>query len=139
MIISCNSNNKKSKHADYSINKEDTTINLQLKDSYNRGKLIYIDMCVTCHMSNGKGAPKIFPPLAQSDYLKENQKASIRAIKKGLSGQINVNEVTYNNVMTSLGLSDDEVADVMNYINNSWGNNYGKIVTKEDVTKVIKN
>ena len=90
-------------------------------------------------MSNGKGAPKAFPPLAQSDYLKENQEASIRGVKKGMSGEIVVNGVTYNSVMTPLGLSNEEVADVMNYINNSWGNNYGEIITAEDVIKVIKN
>ena len=44
-----------------------------------------------------------------------------------MSGEINVNGVTYNNVMATMGLSDEEVADVMNYINNSWGNKYGSL------------
>ncbi len=77
--------------------------------------------------------------MAKSDYLKENQEASIKGIKKGMSGEIVVNGITYNSVMAPLGLSNEEVADVMNYINNSWGNNYGKIITTEDVIKVIKN
>lgn len=139
LIISCNSNNKKTNHSDYSINKENTALDPQLKDSYERGKLIYEDVCITCHMSKGEGAPKVFPPLAQSDYLKENQEASIKGIKKGMSGEIVVNGITYNSVMAPLGLSDEEVADAMNYINNSWGNDYGKMITTEDVTKVIKN
>ena len=139
LIISCNSNDKKNNHADYSIKKENAALDPQLKDSYERGQLVYNDLCITCHMSNGKGAPKAFPPLAQSDYLKENQEASIRGVKKGMSGKIIVNGITYNSIMAPLGLSNEEVADVMNYINNSWGNNYGKIITAEDVTKVIKN
>lgn len=139
LIVSCNSNNKKTNHSDYSINKENTALDPQLKDSYERGKLIYEDLCITCHMSKGEGAPKVFPPLAQSDYLKENQEASIKGIKKGMSGEIVVNGITYNSVMAPLGLSDEEVADAMNYINNSWGNDYGKMITTEDVTKVIKN
>lgn len=139
MVVSCNSNYKKNNHADYSIKKVNTALDPQLKDSYERGKIIYNDLCITCHMSNGKGAPKVFPPLAQSDYLKENQEASIKGIKKGMSGKIVVNGITYNSVMAPLGLSDKEVADVMNYINNSWGNNYSTMLTTEDVIKVIKN
>ncbi len=137
LIVSCN--NKKTNHVDYSMNKENISSDPQLKASIERGKLVYNDMCITCHMSNGEGTPKIFPPLAQSDYLKDNQEASIKGIKKGISGEIVVNNITYNSVMTPLGLSDKEVADVMNYINNSWGNNYGEMITTEDVTKVIKN
>ncbi|MAB48895.1 MULTISPECIES: c-type cytochrome [Winogradskyella] len=138
-LVSCNSNNKKNSQADYSINKETTALEPQLKDSYNRGKLVYDNMCITCHMSNGEGAPKVFPPLAQSDYLKDNQESSIKGVKNGISGKIIVNGISYNSVMTPLGLSDEEVADVINYINNSWGNKFGKFVTAEDVTKVIKN
>ena len=104
-----------------------------------RGKLVYDDLCITCHMADGKGAPGVFPPLAQSDYLKNKQKESIIGIKKGMKGEMVVNGITYNSLMTPLGLSDEEVADVMNYINNSWGNNYGELITPEEVTKVIKN
>ncbi|MCB0399782.1 MAG: cytochrome c [Winogradskyella sp.] len=139
LVVSCNSNNKKNTHEDYSINKENTILNPQQKNSYERGKLVYNNLCITCHMGNGEGAPRVFPPLAQSDFLKNNQEISIKAIKKGMSGEIVVNGITYNSVMAPLGLSDKEVADVMNYINNSWGNSYGKFITAEDVTKVIKN
>ncbi|WP_426429765.1 c-type cytochrome [Winogradskyella sp. HB-48] len=139
LVVSCNYDNKKTNIADYSLNKENTSSDPQLKASIERGKLVYEDLCITCHMGNGEGAPKVFPPLAQSDYLKENQEASIKGIKEGMSGEIVVNGITYNSVMAPLGLSDEEVADVMNYINNSWGNSYGKFITTEDVTKVIKN
>ncbi len=67
-------------------------------------------------MPNGKGVPKAFPPLADSDYLRENQNESIKAVKYGMSGEIIVNGITYNSAMAPLGLSDEEVADVMNYI-----------------------
>lgn len=139
LVTSCNSTDKKNNNAEYSANTTNNTLDPQLKDSYERGKAVYNDLCITCHMSNGEGAPKAFPPLAQSDYLKNNQEASIKGAKKGISGKIVVNGITYNSVMTPLGLSDEEVADVMNYINNSWGNNYGKMITAEDVIKVIKN
>lgn len=109
-----------------------------LKASMQRGAEIYADFCVSCHLPNGKGVERIYPPLANSDYLKKNREASIKAIKYGLQGSITVNGKKYNNVMTPLGLSDDEIADVMNYITNSWGNKNDKIVTKAEVTKVKK-
>ncbi|MBP0904357.1 cytochrome c [Mariniflexile gromovii] len=103
-----------------------------------RGEEIYTDFCVTCHLPNGKGVEKVYPPLANSDYLLKNREASIKAIKFGMQGEITVNGKKYNTVMAPLGLSDDEVADVMNYINNSWGNKNDKMVTEAEVSKVKK-
>lgn len=122
--------------------KEDyyTTIDqdAKFKESIKRGKEVYTDMCVTCHLANGEGIPKVYPPLAKSDYLMEKREASIRAIKYGLRGKIVVNGITYKNMMTRLGLLDDEVADVMNYITNSWGNKNEKMITVEEVKAVSK-
>lgn len=109
-----------------------------LKSSIARGQEIYTDFCVSCHLPNGKGVERVYPPLANSDYLKKNREASIKAIKFGLQGSITVNGKKYNSVMTPLGLSDDEIADVMNYISNTWGNKNDKIVTKAEVSKVKK-
>lgn len=109
-----------------------------LKSSIKRGQEIYSDFCVTCHLPNGKGVERVFPPLANSDYLIKNREASIKAIKFGLQGSITVNGKKYNSIMAPLGLSDDEIADVMNYISNSWGNKNSKMVTKADVTKIKK-
>ena len=74
--------------------------------------------------------------MADSDYLREKQTESIKAVKNGMSGEIVVNGETYNSVMSPLGLSDQEVADVMNYINNSWGNKIDNLVTPEKVSKL---
>ncbi|MFI0430901.1 c-type cytochrome [Mariniflexile sp. HMF6888] len=109
-----------------------------LKASIERGEEIYTDFCVSCHLPNGKGVEKVYPPLANSDYLLKNREASIKGIKFGMSGEIVVNGKKYNNVMTPLGLSDDEIADVMNYINNSWGNKNDNIVTEAEVSKIKK-
>lgn len=106
--------------------------------SIERGKEIYTDFCVTCHMPNGEGMANVFPPLAKSDYLMANREASIRGIKYGQSGEIKVNGVTYNSAMSMMGLSDDEIADVMNYITNSWGNKNDDMVTEEEVSKITK-
>lgn len=112
--------------------------NTDIKESIKRGKEIYTDFCVVCHKDNGEGTLKVFPPLADSDYLRNNQKESIKGVKYGQSGKIKVNGIEYNGTMTDLGLTDEEVADVMNYINNSWGNKIKGTVTPEMVKKIGK-
>lgn len=110
----------------------------QLQESIARGQEIYTDFCMNCHMANGEGVENTFPPLANSDYLKNNQEASIRGIKYGQKGEITVNGKTYNGFMAPMGLSDDEVADVMNFINNTWGNSNRKMVTEKEVSEIKK-
>ncbi|MCB0689410.1 MAG: cytochrome c [Saprospiraceae bacterium] len=106
-----------------------------LEKSMERGKQVYLDFCVNCHMFEGEGVSGAFPPLAGSDYLLERREASIYAIKYGQKGEIIVNGEKYNNIMLPLYLSDTEVADVSNYILNSWGNK-GKYVTPEEVAAI---
>lgn len=109
-----------------------------LEESIQRGGEIYADFCVTCHLEKGEGVANTFPPLAESDYLIKNREASIRGVKYGQQGEIVVNGVTYNNAMAPLGLEDEEVADVMNYVMNSWGNTQEKMVTLEEVESIQK-
>ena len=109
-----------------------------LKESIVRGREIYNDFCVSCHLPNGKGVEKVYPPLAKSDFLLKEKIESIKAIKFGKTGRMVVNGKIYNGSMMPLGLSDDEVADVMNYITNAWGNKNDKIITEDDVAKIKK-
>lgn len=108
---------------------------IRQSESYANGQLVYEVFCMLCHMANGKGVPKAFPPLANSDYL-EDIKATINSIKYGLNGPIVVNGVKYNSVMAPMGLDDQEVADVTNFILNTWGNKYDKLITKQMVEKL---
>jgi len=109
-----------------------------LKESVARGREVYNDFCVSCHLPSGKGVEKVYPPLAKSDFLLKERIASIKAIKFGLTGRLVVNDKVYNGSMMPLGLSDDEVADVMNYISNSWGNKNDEMITEEEVSKIKK-
>lgn len=117
----------------YTISNQD-----KLQESIKRGSAVYEDFCINCHMANGEGIEATFPPLANSDYLKNNREASIKGIKYGQQGKITVNGKIYNGYMAPLGLDDAEVADVMNYINNSWGNVDKNMVTIEEVSMVKK-
>jgi mono/diheme cytochrome c family protein len=111
---------------------------LQDSASYKRGKEVYNDFCITCHLADGKGITGTFPPLDGSNWLTEKREKSIRAVKYGLQGPIEVNGENYNMAMAPLGLTDQEVADVMNYVMNSWSNSSKKPVTLDEVKAIEK-
>ena len=98
-------------------------------DSYMRGQMLYVDFCLRCHLPDGTGETGLIPPLANADFLQDIQ-ATVQSIKYGIHGPITVNGVIYNNTMAPMGLENDEIADVTNYILNSWGNTADMIVTE---------
>jgi len=108
-----------------------------LEASITRGKEIYTAQCLSCHMENGEGLEGVFPPLAKSDYLMADQKRAVHQILNGLSGEITVNGKTYYGDMPAFDLTDEEVSDVLNYVQNSWGNK-AKAVRPDDV-KALRN
>jgi nitrite reductase (NO-forming) len=93
-----------------------------LQKSMTRGESIYSANCSSCHMPTGEGLGGAFPPLVNSNWLK-NQKQIIGVVIKGLEGEIKVNDEVYDAVMPPFNqLSDQEIADVLNFVSNSWGN-----------------
>ncbi|MEO6730545.1 MAG: cytochrome c [Ferruginibacter sp.] len=93
-----------------------------LKQSMKRGKEVYAANCASCHMPVGEGVESVFPPLAATTYLKD-QKRAIGIILNGQEGEITVNGKKYNTPMAPVNhLSDREIADVLNFVSNSWGN-----------------
>ncbi|MCC9168574.1 cytochrome c [Pontibacter sp. XAAS-A31] len=87
-------------------------------------------------MEKGEGLAGTFPPLAKSDYLLKDQKRAIGVVLHGAEGEIVVNGETYNMMMPAQShLSDQEIADVLNYIQNNWGNK-AKAVTPAQVKAV---
>ena len=101
------------------------------------GKQIYMQTCFACHQAEGQGIPNAFPPLAKSDYLNADVDRAIGVVINGLSGEITVNGEKYNSVMTKQMISSDDVANVLTYVYNSWGNSK-KVVTKKMVDDVKK-
>ena len=109
-----------------------------LQKSIANGKEVYADFCMQCHKANGTGSGSSFPPLDGSDWLKNKRTESIRAVKYGQKGAILVNGKKFSSMMPAMGLSDDEVADVLNYVMNSWSNKQTKMVTVSEVAIVKK-
>lgn len=96
------------------------------------GKAVYGANCAACHQSNGQGIPNAFPPLAKSDFLNADKVRAIKVVTGGLEGPVTVNGAQYNGVMPAWSLSDDDIASVLTFVYNTWGNS-GKDVTAADV------
>ncbi len=103
------------------------------------GKEVYTTNCMACHQENGQGVDRAFPPLAKSDFLNANKIRAIKTITDGLQGEIVVNGQPYDGVMLAWDLSNEDIANVMTYIYNSWANS-GEDVTPDEVkaTRVKK-
>ena len=80
----------------------------------------------------GQGLGALYPPLANSDWLKNNQGLAACAIRYGLEGEIVVNDTIYNQPMLAIiDLSEVQIVNIINYINQAWGNDYGTITVQE--------
>jgi mono/diheme cytochrome c family protein len=105
----------------------------EVAQSVARGKDVYITQCMGCHQANGEGLSSVYPPLAGSDHLSKNQDKSISIILAGQNEEITVNGTKYSVPMPAIStLTDQEVADVLNYIGHSWGNQFN-VVTPAQV------
>jgi len=101
-----------------------------------QGKQVYMQTCFVCHQPDGVGIPNQIPPLAKSDFLMADKHRAIRGVLAGQSGEMVVNGKKFNGVMIPLNyLSDDQVANVLTYVRNSFGNQ-GEPVTMNEVRKI---
>ena len=113
--------------------------NQNLTESIKRGKEVYSLYCQNCHMEDGKGTPDINPPVAKADYLKKPSKTLINVILQGQSGEVVVNGKKYNALMPAQDyLTDIQIADVLNYVRNSWGNKIPGTITPASVKALRK-
>jgi len=100
------------------------------------GEALFGGTCSTCHQADGAGIKGVFPPLAGSDYLNGDAERAVGVVINGLAGPVTVNGEDYNSVMPPMSqLNDDEIANILSYVYNSWDND-GTIVTADLVAKV---
>ncbi len=102
-----------------------------LEERIKAGKLVFMQNCAACHQPDGMGLKGAFPPLAKSDYLMADKKRAVLTVMNGLEGKIVVNGSEYNGVMPALGLDDEDLANVLSYVLNSWGNKGSEVTTTE--------
>jgi mono/diheme cytochrome c family protein len=104
------------------------------KQSIVNGKAIYARSCVSCHQTDGGGMPNMNPPLTKTSYVLGEKEKLIMVLLKGMSHE-EVDGESYHNVMPAFDyLSDQEIADVLTFVRNNFGNK-AKPISVEDVQK----
>src|SRR5476649_1265996 len=104
-----------------------------LSVSVKNGKAVYSKICVTCHMADGLGVQNMNPPLVKTTYVLGNKAKLISIVLKGFNESVEIDGNTYSNIMPSQDfLKDQEIADVLTYVRNSFGNKASS-VTLADV------
>ena len=101
------------------------------------GRQLFQTICAACHQPTGRGVPNIFPPLAGSDFLNADKDRAIKIVLNGRQGEIVVNGQRFNNSMPKFPLSDHDIANVLTFVYNSFGNS-GIEVTSEKVAELRK-
>jgi mono/diheme cytochrome c family protein len=96
------------------------------------GRRLFTSICAACHQPTGLGLPNMFPPLAGSDYLNADKNRAIQTVLFGRQGEVVVNGLKFNNNMPKFPLTDDDIANVLTYVYNSFGNS-GLEVTPAEV------
>lgn len=109
------------------------------KDVVAGGEKIYSVYCGTCHQRNGQGASGRFPTLAGTPWVTGDKERLITIVLKGLEGRIEVKGEPYDNLMPQHSFLDNkEVANVLTYIRQNFGNE-ASAVTTEEVSAVRDN
>jgi nitrite reductase (NO-forming) len=121
------------KKVEEAIKQTPTIVTMTKEIQVEKGKLVFMQTCAVCHQTNGQGLPQVFPPLAGSDFLMADKARSIRIVLRGTSGPVMVNGIKYDSVMPPVvQLTDEQVANVLTYVRNSWGNT-GEAVSADEV------
>jgi mono/diheme cytochrome c family protein len=102
-----------------------------------RGKAVYENICGLCHNNDGSGKPGQAPPFVGSEWALGSPNRMIRIPLAGLAGPVQVNGQPWNLAMPAMGaaLPDDDLAAVLTYIRQSWGNK-ASAITPEQVHAV---
>ncbi|QQL50803.1 c-type cytochrome [Mucilaginibacter ginkgonis] len=111
---------------------------IEYRRAYTVGEAIYYQHCRNCHGDKGEGLSALMPPLTDKEFLAKNQKQLACIIKNGANQLLIINKKPYQNQMPPSGLAPIEIAQVLTYINNNFGNDKG-LVTVTTVESQLKN
>jgi mono/diheme cytochrome c family protein len=112
-----------------------------VKSSIDRGKKLYEQYCLTCHQVDGGGVPKMNPPLINTSYVTGDKTKLVQWVLTGSTENVPIDGKYYsNNMPPQAYLKDDEIADILTYIRNSFGNKASAITPAEvkDIRAITK-
>jgi mono/diheme cytochrome c family protein len=88
-----------------------------------RGKQVYLAQCLACHQADLGGVEGMNPTLIKTKFVLGDKTTLVKIVLNGMSGNVDINGDTYHNVMAAHSdLTDLQIADVLTYIRNSFGN-----------------
>lgn len=97
-----------------------------------RGKALYMKVCVVCHQKDGGGVPRLNPPLIKTEYVLGDKSRLINIVLKGLNKPLEIEDDTYTNPMPPQAqLTDQQIADVLTFVRNNFGNKAPAITPAE--------
>ncbi|SRR6266700_1290227 len=103
------------------------------KTTMANGKKVFDAQCLVCHQADGGGVPRMNPPLVNTSYVKGSKTKLIQIVLKGMNEEGDIDGQSYSNVMAPHPeLTDQEIADVLTFVRNSFGNK-GSVVTTAEV------
>jgi mono/diheme cytochrome c family protein len=87
------------------------------------GKQVYLTQCLACHQVDAAGVQGMNPPLIKTKFVLGDKPTLVKIVLNGMTGAVNINGDTYHNVMAPHSeLTDQQIADVLTYVRNSFGN-----------------
>ena len=105
---------------------------------FSSGRLVYQNHCQNCHSAKGEGLAALIPALSDSIFLRSNRKNLVCIVNNGTKDKLTVAGKAFENQMPAAGLTPIEVAQVLTYITNSFGNKQG-IYPVDDVNTQLTN
>ena len=107
-----------------------------LKSSIDRGKTVYATYCLACHQADGSGVPNMNPPIINTSWVLGSKTVLIQQILKGSANKVEIDGEKFHNTMPAQPqLTDQQIADVLTFVRNSFGNK-ASIVTPAEVKAV---
>ena len=108
------------------------TASSSLKSTMQRGELVYRSVCLTCHQADGGGVPRMNPPLIKTKWVLGDKTKLITLMLKGMNEPIEIEDEEYHNPMPPHAqLSDQQIADVLTFVRNSFGNKASAVTPTE--------
>ena len=103
-----------------------------MQASMNRGKQVYLEQCLACHQADAGGVQNMNPPLIKTKWILGDKTTLVQVVLKGMTGEVDIEGETYHNVMAPHNdLTDQQIADVLTYVRNNFGNKASAVTAAE--------
>lgn len=113
-----------------------TAPNAGMATSIARGQKVYLQYCLSCHQIDGGGVPNLNPPLVKTSYVTGDKIHLVKVVLNGFEKNVDIDGESYSNNMPPQNiLKDQEIADVLTYVRNSFTNK-GTAITVTQVKAV---